>query len=303
MTNIFSKRLCWLIYVLACSSDLLSHLCETWRMLALLVSSIRIVWSAKESQPGPHVTLWNAISEKIFWAGRDTRCSTLLNATELSGPPVGAVLTLPDDNNGAGNDNGIERNRYHCKEVVWRWNFSLSKLLDRSYFNLESSWLLIIWKPKHTKAWHPVTCWDTTWSPDCLIARSKSMQIFYFFRYNISQWQQSDCLIAWSQSMQLISHCLTFFYFTSVPRFLGKLIENGLFSIFAGPPSLHATVFLVVSCYAPGAPPTIHTETPRDTFTTHAYAYHFSFVICRENLFLPSKYVWGKCILSKYASM
>ena len=88
-------------------------------MLALLVSSIRIVWSAKESQPGPHVTLWNAISEKkIFGAVRDTRCSTLLNATELSGPPVGAVLTLPYDNNGAGNDNGIERNRYHCKEVV-----------------------------------------------------------------------------------------------------------------------------------------------------------------------------------------
>ena len=29
-----------------------------------------------------------------------------------------AVLTLQDDNNGAGNDNGIERNRYHCKELL-----------------------------------------------------------------------------------------------------------------------------------------------------------------------------------------
>ena len=163
-------------------------------MLALLVSSIRIVWSAKESQPGPHVPLWNAISEKIFWAGRDTRCSTLLNATELSGPPVGAVLTLPDDNNGAGNDNGIERNRYLGKEVVWRWNFSLSKLLDRSYFNLESSWLLIIWKPKHTKAWHPVTCWDTTWS---LIAWLPDQRACRSFIFSDITFHNDNNLIAW----------------------------------------------------------------------------------------------------------
>ena len=214
-----------------------------------------------------------------------------------------AVLTLQDDNNGTGNDSGIERNRYHGKElVVWRWNFSLSKLLDRSYFNLESSWLLIIWKPKHTKAWHPVTCWDTTWSPDCLIARSKSMQIFYFSDITF---HNDNNLIAWLPDHRACNSFLIVFfcYFNSIPQFLGKLIENGFNCFFADPPSLHATVFLVVSCYAPGAPPTIHTETPRDTFTTNAYAYHFSFVICRENLFLPSKYVWGKCILSKYASM
>ena len=35
-------------------------------------SSIRIVvcWSAKESQPRPHVTLWNAISEKMYSRSR-----------------------------------------------------------------------------------------------------------------------------------------------------------------------------------------------------------------------------------------
>ena len=68
---------------MACGSDLLSHLCvgrrgecvgiQCWFCIAMwgrmLVFSIRIVWSAKESQQGPHVTLGNATSqEKIVQA-------------------------------------------------------------------------------------------------------------------------------------------------------------------------------------------------------------------------------------------
>ena len=37
-------------------------------------SSIRIGWSAKESQQGPHVTLWNATSQENI-RRRDTACS------------------------------------------------------------------------------------------------------------------------------------------------------------------------------------------------------------------------------------
>ena len=65
--------------------------------------------------------------------GRDATCYELQHATQLSGVQIldhlrtKAVLTLQDDNNGTGNDIGIERKRYHGKELVSRWNFSLSR--------------------------------------------------------------------------------------------------------------------------------------------------------------------------------
>ena len=58
--------------------------------------------------------------------GRDATCYELQPATQLSGVQIldhlrtNAVLTLQDDNNGTGNDIGIERKRYHGKELVSR---------------------------------------------------------------------------------------------------------------------------------------------------------------------------------------
>ena len=98
-------------------------------------------------------------SRKIFQAEppHATNCGMLHSYLDHLWSLLGAVLTLQDDNNGTGNDNGIERNRYHGKElVVWRSNFSLradcvialEKLLDRpkpKAHRMKSFGLCICW--------------------------------------------------------------------------------------------------------------------------------------------------------------
>ena len=77
--------------------------------------------SGQQKNPSKdHMSHWGMRLLKKSIPGRDATCYELQHATQLSGPPVvfGAVLTLQDDNNGTGNDNGIERNRYHGKELV-----------------------------------------------------------------------------------------------------------------------------------------------------------------------------------------
>ena len=85
-----------------------------------------ILYLKKYAEPRHSMLHCGMLYLKTNIPGRDATCYELQHGTQLSGVQIldhlrtSAMLTLQDDNNGTGNDIGIERKRYHGKELVSR---------------------------------------------------------------------------------------------------------------------------------------------------------------------------------------